>query len=276
MNKMDNIKVQNYAPGELIIREGDETDDFFIILSGKAEIIKKNPYSKEVSLGILEAGEVFGELGIILGLPRQATVRAKTNLEVEVISPRLFSSYFSFDKEIGDRMRALVQTMAERIRENGNRLAMLETKTTDTTSESIFTNDLKVRKIRLIAVSETALKALNGMQGIDIVKFPFRVGRYSKRSSDRLFHRNDLYLYDKKPYVISRSHFVIYRVGDNFFFQDSSSQNGCIVNGEKVHGTKKQVRSITKRIEKKVQLKKGENEIYLGSEKEDIHFRIII
>ena len=276
MNKMDNIKVRNYAPGEIIIKEGDTTDDFFIILSGKAEIIKKNPYSQEVSLGILEPGEVFGELGIILGLPRQATVRAKTNLEVEVISPRLFSSYFSFDKEIGDRMRALIQTMAERIRENGNRLAMLETKVAEQSSSDAEIQNGKVKKIRLVAVSEPALKALNGMQGIDIVKFPFRVGRYSKRSSDRLFHRNDLYLYDKKPYIISRSHFAIYRVGDKFYFQDSSSQNGCIVNGKKVHGVRKQIRSVTKRIEKKVLLKKGENDVYLGEVKDDIHFKIII
>ncbi|OQX70607.1 MAG: hypothetical protein B6D62_04280, partial [Candidatus Cloacimonas sp. 4484_275] len=100
--------------------------------------------------------------------------------------------------------------------------------------------------------------------------------RYSKRSSDRLFHRNDLYLYDKKPYIISRSHFAIYRFGDKFYFQDSSSQNGCIVNGKKVHGVRKQMRSVTKRIEKKVLLKKGENDVYLGEVKDDIHFKIII
>ena len=273
MNTSDHIKVKNYSTGDIVFREGEKSDDFYIILSGKAEIIKKNSQDKEVILTELTPGEVFGELGIILGLPRQATVRAKTNLELEIIDPRLFSSYFDFDKETGEKMRAMIQTMAQRIRDNGSRLADFLTEGVleiDETSESGEGN------IKLVADSPEALKAMNGMRSIEITKFPFRVGRYSKRSSDRLFHRNDVYLRDDKPYVISRSHFSILKLHNKYYFQDASSQNGSFVNGVKVHGSTKKIRSVTVKKEKKVELKKGENNIYLADEKYNLKFKIIV
>ena len=273
MNTLNHIKVKNYSAGEIIFRENEKSDDFYIILSGTAEIIKKNSHEKEVILTRLSPGEVFGELGIILGLPRQATVRAKTNLELEIIDPRLFSSYFDFDKETGEKMRAMIQTMAQRIRDNGCRLADF---LTEGVSESDETSDSEDGSIMLIANSSVALQAMNGMKSIEITKFPFRVGRYSKRTSDRLFHRNDIYLKDDKPYVISRSHFSILRLNNKYYFQDASSKNGSIVNGMKVHGSTKKIRSVTVKKEKKVEMKKGENEIYLADKKYNLRFKIIV
>jgi len=273
MNTIEHIKVKNYSAGETVFKEGEKSDDFYIILTGKAEVIKNNSHNKEVVLAILSPGEVFGELGIILGLSRQATVRAKTNLELEIIDPRLFSSYFDFDKETGEKMRAMIQTMAQRIRDNGARLADF---LTERDSESYETSDSERGSIKLVADSSIALKAMNGMKSIEITKFPFRVGRYSKRSSDRLFHRNDLYLRDDKPYVISRSHFSILHLNKKYYFQDASSQNGSFVNGENVHGSTRKIRSVTVKREKKAELKKGENEIYLADEKYNIRFKIIV
>jgi len=273
MNTLDHIKVKNYSAGEIIFREGEKSDDFYIILSGNAEIIKKNSHEKEVVLTKLSPGDVFGELGIILGLPRQATVRAKTNLELEIIDPRLFSSYFDFDKETGEKMRAMVQTMAQRIRDNGSRLADF---LTEGVLESDETSVSENGSIVLVANSSEALKAMNGMKTIEITKFPFRVGRYSKRTSDRLFHRNDIYLRDDKPYVISRSHFAILQLNNKYYFQDASSQNGSNVNGERVHGSTKKIRSVTVKKEEKVELKKDENDIYLADEKYNMRFKIIV
>ncbi|MBC8385433.1 MAG: cyclic nucleotide-binding domain-containing protein [Candidatus Cloacimonetes bacterium] len=272
MDTFENIRVKQFSAGDIILNEGDKSDDFYIILSGCVDVFKTNSHGDEIHISTLKDGDVFGELGIILGLPRQATIRAQTNIDLEVISPRLFSSYFNFDKDIGEKMRAMIQTMAERIRENGNRIAELETKNEDNPMQDAPSDD----KVYFVAVSKAALKTLNGMQKIEITKFPFRIGRYSRRSSDRLFHKNDLYLHDSKPYILSRSHFSISKKGSKYIFRDSSSQNGCIVNGEAVKGHTRKVRSVTKRFDKKVPLLKGENDIYLGSIKDNIHFKIII
>jgi hypothetical protein len=67
---------------------------------------------------------VFGELGFILEQPRNRTVCALTDMEVEVIDPRVFSEFY--DLEYGSLIRPLLQSMAERLRFTDARLAELQ------------------------------------------------------------------------------------------------------------------------------------------------------
>ena len=70
---------QNAAPGEVIIKQGDDGDNFYIIDSGEVEVLVKD----KVVVKINEGGS-FGELALMYGIPRQATVRATQDAEVKL------------------------------------------------------------------------------------------------------------------------------------------------------------------------------------------------
>ena len=70
---MDTI---NFKKGEDIIEEGALGDCAYIIEDGSVEVSKLSPSGEKQVLGILEKSEIFGEMGLIDGLPRSATVTA--------------------------------------------------------------------------------------------------------------------------------------------------------------------------------------------------------
>ena len=76
----------HYAPGETIIRQGDEADRFYVITHGECDILRELGDGRETLAGRLTNGEYFGEIGLLQGSPRTATVRAAADSEVEVIA----------------------------------------------------------------------------------------------------------------------------------------------------------------------------------------------
>ncbi len=81
----DRMTKRHYTIGETIIREGDKGEEFFLISDGTVEVIREN---REVaSLG---QGEFFGEVALISGEPRNATVVATEPLETYVLASEDF------------------------------------------------------------------------------------------------------------------------------------------------------------------------------------------
>jgi ATP-binding cassette, subfamily B, bacterial HlyB/CyaB len=68
--------------GETLFRQGDEGDAFFVVASGRARVVGKDSAGREVSLSVLRRGDHFGEVALLLNVPRTATVRAAEDLVV--------------------------------------------------------------------------------------------------------------------------------------------------------------------------------------------------
>jgi len=73
---------ERHAFGDEIVREGDEADAFYILLSGRARVLKKTPSGDELPLNVLKAGDAFGETALLEGGQRNATVRASSDVGV--------------------------------------------------------------------------------------------------------------------------------------------------------------------------------------------------
>lgn len=69
------IEAQSFIPGETIIAEGDPASTFYIIARGDAQVFHRRG-AGEALIDRLGAGEYFGEIGLLQGRPRTATVRA--------------------------------------------------------------------------------------------------------------------------------------------------------------------------------------------------------
>lgn len=67
--------LRSYAPGDIIVREGDDGIGLFLIGSGQVEVFQCRD-GEERPLRRMHAGEVFGQLALLAGHPRTATVRA--------------------------------------------------------------------------------------------------------------------------------------------------------------------------------------------------------
>ncbi|MDQ3660462.1 MAG: MFS transporter, partial [Actinomycetota bacterium] len=77
--------------GDILIREGDDADDFFVIRSGAMEVLSSGETgAQQEKIRDLGAGEYAGEIGLIEKIPRTATVRATTDSLVYRISGREF------------------------------------------------------------------------------------------------------------------------------------------------------------------------------------------
>ena len=73
-----------YSKGEIIFFEGDSADCAFLIESGKVEIYRETDGTHH-PLAILNAGEIFGEMGILDKSKRVAAAKALSDVQVSVI-----------------------------------------------------------------------------------------------------------------------------------------------------------------------------------------------
>jgi CRP-like cAMP-binding protein len=67
---------RHYDPDERIVREGEQSRDVFGLNAGQVKVTKRDEGGAERRLAVLEPGTVIGEIALVLGEPRSATVRA--------------------------------------------------------------------------------------------------------------------------------------------------------------------------------------------------------
>jgi CRP-like cAMP-binding protein len=79
--------------GTAVVRQGDTADAFYLIRKGTLEVVEVDTDGRERVAQTLVAGESFGEIGLVTGARRNATVRARTGAEL-----------FGVDKGTFDRL----------------------------------------------------------------------------------------------------------------------------------------------------------------------------
>ena len=80
------LESRTYTPGTPIITQGEVADQFYIITKGQVEILLHHPGGQDISVTTLRAGQYFGEIGLLRGGARTATVRAAGETSVEVVA----------------------------------------------------------------------------------------------------------------------------------------------------------------------------------------------
>jgi len=71
-----------YTFGQEIVREGAPADALYVLVSGRARVLKRADSGDEISLGAVRPGETFGEADLLNPGTRATTVRASTDVEV--------------------------------------------------------------------------------------------------------------------------------------------------------------------------------------------------
>ncbi|SVC93437.1 uncharacterized protein METZ01_LOCUS346291, partial [marine metagenome] len=93
------VDTSDFKKGDDIIKEGELGDCAYIIEEGVVEVSKLTPQGEKQVLGILGRSEIFGEMGLIDGLPRSATVTALENCVMSVCSRETFNNLADHNPE---------------------------------------------------------------------------------------------------------------------------------------------------------------------------------
>ena len=110
----------NFKKGEKIIEEGTLGDCAYIIEEGSVEVSKLSPHGQKQVLGVLEKSEIVGEMGLIDGLPRSATVTALDDCVMSVCSQETFNNLAAHNPE------ALIPIFKVLVRRRRSTLALVD------------------------------------------------------------------------------------------------------------------------------------------------------
>jgi CRP-like cAMP-binding protein len=127
---LDNILSQatekSVRRGQMVFQKGDEGSYMVAVLSGRIRVSDTSPDGREVTLNMIDAGEVVGEIALLTGKPRSADATALEDSTLMVVERRHFLPYLTSSSELALRV---IDVLCERLRETSETLgnfAMLD------------------------------------------------------------------------------------------------------------------------------------------------------
>ncbi len=111
---------RRFDAGEVVFREGDESDTCYVVRSGQARAVRGHPDGRTITLANFGPGDIFGELAMFDSERRSATVEAVDNTEAIAI---LGGDMRRLLRQHPDIAVKLVGSLGRRLRETNERLA---------------------------------------------------------------------------------------------------------------------------------------------------------
>ncbi len=105
------IKPQHFEPGDVIFHQGDLGDSVYVIEQGECDVIKDDNGASK-TLATLHAGDYFGEMALLSDKTRNATIQARTAMEVLLIPKRDFDTLRRSVPAFGEVFKELARQRA--------------------------------------------------------------------------------------------------------------------------------------------------------------------
>ena len=124
----ENMVLKNYKAGEIIIKEGDTGDLFYILYKGSVQVVRNTPAGDTIALANLtsDMNVFFGETALISKDTRSATVTALCDCTTIALSSKKFISICDEEPLLGYRVILhLAQKMSQTIRSSNRDKAAL-------------------------------------------------------------------------------------------------------------------------------------------------------
>jgi CRP-like cAMP-binding protein len=97
-----------FAPGDVLVQAGEPGDAFYLIVSGKAKL--GGPGARTLS-----TGDFFGEMALLDGEPRSATITATTELQAMILPRRAFVKVLEQEPRLALRVMAELAARVRRL-----------------------------------------------------------------------------------------------------------------------------------------------------------------
>jgi CRP-like cAMP-binding protein len=112
-------RTRRLRKGTMLFQQGDEGDALYGVVDGLIRICIAGESGKELTLGLMEPGDIFGEIALLDGLPRSADAYAAEDATLLVIDRAQFVPMLERGGKIA---RHVIELLCERLRENTERL----------------------------------------------------------------------------------------------------------------------------------------------------------
>lgn len=98
-----------FARGEVLCRQGDPGETFYVIRSGRVAVSVTGNDGGVVTVAQLGASAFFGEMSLLTGEPRSATITAEGDVEVLEVSKELFSGIMKADGALAEKLGVILE-----------------------------------------------------------------------------------------------------------------------------------------------------------------------
>jgi len=120
LNNIVSIAEQQVLPeGAVIVSQDEPADTFFVVISGRVKVFLTSPEGTENTLSRLGPGEGFGEMALLTGEPRSASVKTLTPTSLLIISKTYFDQLCKVNPEIS---ASFLKILSKRIRKGNEEL----------------------------------------------------------------------------------------------------------------------------------------------------------
>lgn len=113
-------RVRHYRKGQVLCSEGDPGDDLIVLEEGRVRVCRFSSAGHEIVLADIDAPGTFGELALVDGAPRAATVIAGTDVRVRYLHRQVLLDLVTREPSVAI---ALMQGMAAMVRATNERLS---------------------------------------------------------------------------------------------------------------------------------------------------------
>ena len=141
------VIVKNYNRDETVVLEGDDSmQALYLIATGSVQVYMTGIDGRETILSFLERGDFFGEMSLIDGEPRSASVRTVTDATLLVIHRESFLSLIRKTPEIA---MALMSELCKRLRKANKQIGSLSTMSVSGRVAGTLLNLMQERGVRI-------------------------------------------------------------------------------------------------------------------------------
>lgn len=116
------LLVRDYKRNEVVVQKGQPSSELFFLLSGRLKVVDYSANGREVGFVFIEAGYHFGELALIDGKPRSASILATEKSRVAILPKQHARTLMYSEPTVSEK---LFKQLANIIRQNNEHMVML-------------------------------------------------------------------------------------------------------------------------------------------------------
>ena len=117
----EKASIQEYGAGEVIVHQNAPGDSLYVILSGACGILLEKSGGKSRKVATIAKGEFFGEMSLLTGEARKATVKAMEYATVARVDKALFSTFLSSNPQVCDKLGTVMAQRQQDLDKEANR-----------------------------------------------------------------------------------------------------------------------------------------------------------
>ncbi len=109
------LSVERYPAGDVIINEGEAGDRLYIIHRGQVEVLASDTSGHQRPLNVLREGDHFGEIALLYDVPRTATIRALTPVQLYSLNREDFDSLLASVPGLREMLEQVMVRRAQQV-----------------------------------------------------------------------------------------------------------------------------------------------------------------